>query len=136
MIIGFTGTRNTLTPVQLRNLIAGLMKLGEGWEGLHGDCIGADETFDKVCKELGLETSCRPCTFTNMRAYSTKAIAEPTNPMARNREIAADCDRLFACPPNEEELKKGSGTWATIRYGKKANKPVTIFYPSGLIEEV
>lgn len=134
MIIGFTGTRNALTGIQLRNLITGLMMLGESWEGLHGDCIGADAAFDAACKELGMVTKCRPCNFDNMRAYCTEAIAEPTNPMARNRLIAADCDRLFACPPNEEELKKGSGTWATIRYGGKADKIVTVFYPSGKVD--
>ena len=134
MIIGFTGTRNDLTEVQLRNIIAGLMELGEGWEGLHGDCVGADDVFDKCCKELGIVTKCRPCTFTNMRAYATEAIAEPVRPMERNRQIVADCDHLFACPPTEEEVKR-SGTWATIRFGRKANKPVTIFYPSGKIEQ-
>ena len=98
---------------------------------MHGDCVGADEQFDKLCKKLGIRTVCRPCTFTNMRAFCTEAIAEPTNPMARNRAIVADCHYLLACPPTAQEIKRGSGTWATIRYGRKANKSTKIIYPDG-----
>jgi len=134
-ILGFTGTRSTLTEIQLENLEAAI-KEKAGWQGLHGDCVGADAIFDQLCNTHGIPTRCRPCTFINLRAYTCEPLAEPANPMARNRAIVADCVELFACPPNEVELKKGSGTWATIRYGKKAKKPVTIFFPSGRIEHV
>ncbi len=134
-ILGFTGTRNGCNFSQLSNLLNLLNKeKNEETIGLHGDCIGADAQFDHLCKALEMETFCLPCNFENMRAHVTKALAEPVAPMERNRNIVARADVMFACPPNEVEIKSGSGTWATIRFSKKADKPLWILFPSGKID--
>lgn len=135
-ILGFTGSRGGCTAAQLVTLENHISLLPDDWQGLHGDCVGADEQFDELCKQYGIATVCRPCTLSHLRAYAADPIAEPTNAMARNRAIAATCEWLFACPPTKEELKRGSGTWATIRYGKKNKKPVTIIYPDGSEEGI
>jgi hypothetical protein len=142
-VIGFTGTRNGMTQAQ-RNKISELIKAVRVLAtnpvvGLHGDCIGADENFDDICRDQGLQTWCRPCTFESMRARTpAKEIAEPKTPMARNRDIIAQSTVLLACPPNYEEIKKGSGTWATIRYGRQRRKcqedlNVYVVFPDGSI---
>ncbi len=134
MIIGFTGTRNGMTPAQ-RERVHSLLWEWKDASALHGDCVGADADFHRLAVYLDMPTLCRPCTFTSMRANTgAREIAEPTNPMARNREIAKQCDVLIGCPPNGVELKKGSGTWATIRYGVKYGKPVHVVYPDGTVE--
>jgi hypothetical protein len=143
-IFGFTGTRSGMTDAQKAAVIAILDEYDEKYkdpdgtlpefQGLHGDCIGADEDFDDICNGIGMETFCRPCTFKNMRA-NTGAFesAEPKPPMQRNRDIVASADIMIACPPNFEPIKKGSGTWATIGFTRKAGKPLVIIYPDGSV---
>lgn len=138
MIVGFTGTRNGMTEaqvVEVAHLITKQCAANGRCVGLHGDCIGADANFHRLAEALGYDMQCRPCTFDSMRAHTgAREIAEPTNPMARNRAIAKQCDVLIGCPPNDTELKRGSGTWATIRYGVKYGKPVWVVYPDGRVE--
>jgi hypothetical protein len=139
VIIGFTGTRNGMSPNQIKAIHYRISELKAYLEtkqeyivGLHGDCIGADADFDKICREYGIETQCRPCTFENMRAFTpAKVIAEPKSPMQRNRDIVADADIILACPPNFERIKSGSGTWATIGFTEKTNKGLCIIFPDG-----
>jgi hypothetical protein len=105
--------------------------LGKDYLGLHGDCVGADADFDTICQEMGLRTVCRPCTYENMRAYTTDAISEPVAPMQRNRDIVADAKIMIAVPPNFTEIKKGSGTWATVHFTRRAQKPLYVVFPDG-----
>ena len=138
--IGFTGTRSGLTEDQyeiLGNLIRSYADLHNNVFGVHGDCVGADASFDALCKVHKVPTAIRPCTFSSLRAYCKgEILAEPKRPMQRNREIVADADVLFGCPPNKEPIKKGSGTWATIRMAKKAGIKHYIIYPDGDLDVV
>lgn len=145
MIVGFTGTRNGMTEAQRaavraelskwRTAAGDLMAIAgdpDGLSGLHGDCVGADADFDALCREHQIPTSCRPCTFESMRAMTgAREIAEPVRPMERNRAIVADADIMIACPPNDTPIKKGSGTWATIRFAERADVPTIIVFPDG-----
>lgn len=135
VIVGFTGRRDGMSRPQLREVHRILRELADGseqWSALHGDAIGADSEFDALCRTVGIETRCRPCTLINQRAFKAKPIAEATNPMARNRAIVKDCDILIGAPPTQKEQEKG-GTWNTIRMGRKANKRVVIVLPNGEI---
>lgn len=143
-VIGFTGTRNGMTSEQKegveRLLTSYCCKYGDSnLVGLHGDCVGADADFDALCRRGGyaFPVECRPCTFENMRARTAaKVIAPPMPPMERNRWIVRDSNVILACPPNDTEIKSGSGTWATIRFAKKEGKAVHIFFPNGSIDYV
>lgn len=135
--IGFTGTRSGMTDMQkevVTRIIKGFLE-ELTLTGLHGDCVGADEDFHNICRKADFKVLQRPCTFVNLRANTDAvAISEPTNPMARNQEIVNDCTFLLACPPTQEELQR-SGTWATIRMGRRAKKQVIIVYPDGSVVE-
>ncbi len=50
--------------------------------------------------------------------------------LARNRDIVNAADVLIAGPGGMEEIMR-SGTWATVRYARKKQKPVIIVYPNG-----
>jgi len=50
--------------------------------------------------------------------------------MARNRAIVADADVLIGAPPTDFEVKR-SGTWATLRYMRKAGKPSFVVKSDG-----
>ncbi len=142
--IGFTGTRSGCTPIQrlvLQQRLQGFVCRfgGSNLIGLHGDCVGADAEFDAVCREPsmdGMQIECRPCTYNDMRARTpAREIAPPMPPMERNRWIVADSDIMVACPPNKEEIKRGSGTWATINFTRRAGKPLYIIFPDGSVLE-
>lgn len=111
---------------------------------VHGDCVGADAECDDLARVMRIPRHIRPCSFNgnadhSMRAHcerhGAQVIAEATTPMARNRAIAKECDVLIACPPTKEELRKGSGTWATIRYGRKYGKRVVMVFPDGTAKD-
>lgn len=135
--IGFTGTRNGMTPPQRASVRQVLLhhlvsNPGTSMRALHGDCVGADADFHALAREQGIEVCCRPCTFDGMRARSgAPELAPPKPPMQRNRDIVADADLMIACPPNHTPIKRGSGTWATIGFAQRAGKPLTIVFPDG-----
>jgi hypothetical protein len=139
VIIGFTGTRNGMTPEQRREVASEISDVTSELHYLpvvlHGDCVGADADFDAIAAGLGCERWSRPCTAPpELRANTgAKQIAEPERPMARNRAIVAQADMMIACPPNFERIKTGSGTWATIGFTEKADKPLVIVFPDGRI---
>lgn len=141
-VVGFTGTREGMSEAQrasaaefMSNMVRESAEAEMGIEGLHGDCVGADADFHQICRDAGLHVSQRPCNLTSMRAYTDAAeIASIMAPMKRNQMIVDDCDVLVACPPPEAEVKR-SGTWATIRMGRRDNKQVVIIYPDGSIVE-
>lgn len=118
MIVGFTGTRNGMTPHQLVQLRDEL-RMRLSYEGTpvfhHGAAIGADRQAAEIAAEMG---------------YTVVAHPAGPNPLDRNRDIVAACDVLIATPKGVIEQRRGSGTWATMRYGQKARKPVVVIWPN------
>jgi hypothetical protein len=140
-IVGFTGPRKGMSKVQKKMVSRAVeacifrVKSVKGVIGLHGDCVGGDEEFDEICKrDHLLETVCMPCTFDNLRAYCTKAIAEPVAPMQRNRNIVEKAHAMVAAPPTREEIRRGSGTWATIKFTRRAEKTLYLCFPDGEVQ--
>lgn len=145
--IGFTGTRKGMTKAQGEAVMDFLAELqrrmvgdpdlaGCDLNGLHGDCVGADADFDKACGILGIQTFSRPGHIPTLRAYSNATpIADAEDCMARNQKIVDNCNVLIACPETEAEMRK-SGTWATIRMGRrKSDLMVIVIRPDGSIVE-
>ena len=131
--IGFTGTREGLSPrqeVSLRAILETFIS-GDRVYFHHGDCIGADAkahtvfcdlvSWDRVILHPPLETRslsfCQAVMSHRPKAYLT-----------RDREIAASCGVLVACPKEHREVVR-SGTWATVRYARAAGKTVVILWP-------
>lgn len=142
MIIGFTGTSSGMTEEQLVAVEDLVSKLIEPFDlswvsAVHGDCVGADEDFDKIVEPKGIRRLIYPCTYEGMRAFCKDAhfVAEPKRPMQRNRDIVARAHVMIATPPNYVKIKRGSGTWATIGFTRRAKKPLYIVFPNGKIQE-
>ncbi len=129
-IVGFTGTRQGMTPEQkatVRNVFGAV----KGTLLVHGDCVGADSDAHDIAKALDMYIRVRPCTMRGFRAHRTgDERVEPAGVMERNRAIVNDCAVLVATPPTFEEILR-SGTWATIRYARKVQKAVCIIWPDG-----
>lgn len=136
--IGFTGPRDGMFSPQ----DAAVVHLIETWtrilppallSGLHGDCVGGDARFDAILERFGVNTFCRPCTWEKFRARTrAEVIAEPVAPMVRNRAIVADVAVMIACPPTERKVPH-SGTWATIGFTRRVEKPLALVLPNGEI---
>jgi hypothetical protein len=132
--IGFTGTREGMTPSQkdtLRGRFTALRAEHDHVVFHYGQAIGADEEAAIIAREMGFWVVSHPSNLPDQRSPRVDLINEvrdPKPPLERNRDIVNESSRMFATPrtPNEEIR---SGTWATIRYADKAGVPVERILP-------
>ena len=137
MIYGFTGTQDGMTDIQ-KGMVAAVLSNGfqENDQFHHGDCIGADAEASHIASNLygdrGYEIHIHPCTIRNKRAFcSGNVIYHAIPPLDRNKVIVRVCDALIAAPKDIETIR--SGTWSTVRFARKLNKPIYIVYPDGKV---
>lgn len=142
MIVGFTGTRNTPTPLQSRWLREYLALQGVT-ELHHGGCVGSDWLAHRHALELGIRVVVHPGPPGKWRAeeclipHELVTVLPAKHYLARNRDIVNACDRLLATPKElpgsaaEQRPMRGSGTWYTVRYAGDQEMPVVICYPDG-----
>lgn len=121
MKIGFTGTRAGMSVAQasqLQLVVAWLrqadQKVGRVTEFHDGDC--PDGGADQEARALAVALGC------------VSVLHQPRDSTARvmlDRDIAIACSVLVVAPrTDKEELR--SGTWATVRYARKAGKPIVM----------
>ncbi len=133
MKIGFTGTQDGITPPQFDLLVEVLQELHEVTEAHHGDCFGADYQFSVIidCIFGTGKITIHPPTNNKKRAFCRADVLEKPFPyLVRNHHIVDATDILIACPKGPER-KRGSGTWATIRYARKQKGVLVILWPDG-----
>jgi len=142
VILGFTGARLGVTQAQRAALSSVIVPPDLV---LHGGAKGADAQFHAVIAEmlgpeLPLPIEVYPgesarWTYWNYASDSGRRFrVHPTAPpLDRNRAIVSRCDHLLACPDGPERTR--SGTWTTVRYARRAGKPVTIIMPDGTVLE-
>jgi len=94
---------------------------------VHGDCVGADAEAHAIALSLGITVRKRPSNIKGLQANTVGGltIAEPENPLVRNRLIVDSCDFLIACPDKPEHTR--SGTWSTVRYAKTKDRIVVLY---------
>lgn len=141
MKLGFSGTRDGLSPIQTFVMHGWLQReLREGDEFHHGDCIGADQSAHNFVAELkpgrpGLTIIGHPPINERARAFTNcDALWLPKDYLDRNHDIVNSTETLLVTPGTEHEIVR-SGTWSTLRYARKNRRPIAIIYPSGRLEE-
>lgn len=99
----------------------------------HGDCSGADFNVGEICRRLQIPVGLFPST-SKTRGWSTWGVymQEPTPPLARNKDIVNAGAWVLACPGEMHEERR-SGTWAAVRYARKAGKPIVFVWPNGKV---
>lgn len=129
--VGFTGTRAGMTMAQA-SVVALLVKELAPTSVHHGDCVGADAEFDRICEGLGItDIQVHPPDKNDFRAH-TRAAQWPERPyLERNRDIVGMCHVLIATPQGMTEQKRRSGTWHTVRYARDREIPRIIVFPDG-----
>ncbi len=140
MRIIFTGTQKGTTEPQHESLEAVLEGHDpEVTEGVHGLSVGADEEFHFLCRQFGIPLRGHPGDLPDKRASipaSEFAVLLPPEPnLARNHTmisyavLSSEKSQLLVCPKRDyEELR--SGTWATVRYARRAGLDILYIWPS------
>ena len=133
--VGFTGTQSGMTNPQHLIVKLFIQKYSDEIEDVrHGDCIGADSDFHDISKLYDKKVIIHPPKNKTKRAFKRgDVILEPDEYLKRNHDIVDACNILLATPKENEEVIR-SGTWATIRYGKKSKKMVIIIFPDGKVD--
>lgn len=141
MEVGFTGTRSGMTSQQRMSFLGWLQKQPGGGvdEFHHGCCVGADEAAVDIIDFMprALAIIGHPPTVKTME--SAKAVGRstlvkaPAAYLTRNRNIVDASDVLLACPKGPEEQR--SGTWSTVRYARKRDRRVVVFWPNGEVTD-
>lgn len=130
--IGFTGTQEGMTALQKQGVLNILSTLrGAQYEYFHhGDCIGADEEAHKIAQGLGYKIIIHPPLNQSKRAFCEGAdtILRPKEYLDRNEDIVCSSNVLIATPKEMEEVLR-SGTWSTVRRGKKYGRIVHLLKP-------
>lgn len=132
MKLGFTGSSKYVTEAQKSGFIFLVSKLLPS-EFHHGDCIQADAlAHDLILQYVpDCDILIHPPDNNTKRAYcenySFKYAKKPY--LDRNKDIVMDTEALIALPDGEEVLR--SGTWSTVRFARKLNRPIWIIYPDG-----
>ena len=110
-----------MSPRQIHHLGYLMLRYDGCGEAHHGDCIGADEQFHNHFVYITKVMHAHPCDMLDLRAHcEADVIHEIKPPLVRNRDIVRSIDVLIAAPAQDHEVKRGSGTWATIRYAREA----------------
>lgn len=131
IIIGFTGTQEGMTEEQFQ-IVLSLVNIYNPSSVHHGDCIGADYQFHEIVSYHANNRTfitIHPPEDSSKRAFCRgyELILKPKPYLDRNRDIVDRSTILIAAPKSKEVLR--SGTWATIRYARKINRPHIIVMP-------
>lgn len=151
--ISFTGTRSGMKPEQrgyFVNLVAAIMGTQFENEWHDGDCIGGDDEAHQIVARIKHDRELHGLGSITMvghpgdtpEYYASNVFDESREPKGnidRNHDMVDECEILIACPGEMENVPRGSGTWATIRYCLKQQRYRTnlwlfIIYPNGTID--
>lgn len=136
--IGFTGTRDGMTADQSRQFVRFMR--GYIGEFHNGYAEGADEQSLRTVDNMGGYTlHIHPPKIKKYIAHykpkhSEVVWYEEDDFLERDRHIVVGSEVLIATPSGKVEIKRGSGTWATIRIARVELLPVVIIYPSGEVK--
>lgn len=132
VVVGFTGSREGMTPQQ-RRVVEEIVR--GATEAHHGDCVGADETFHWICRRAGVPVVGHPPEGNRLRAFCDGfARVEPSKPfLERNKDIVQAATLVVATPKDTREPARviGEGTWATVRYARGRPVALRVVMPDG-----
>ncbi len=134
--VGFTGTRHGVSfhqEMELGKLFLALRRKGRTLVAHHGDCMGADATFYRLARGLGLKVICHPPINKNWRSnLGGDESREELHPLARNAVIVRESTVMIAAPMDLTEQIRG-GTWSTIRRARAWGRPLAILWRDGSV---
>lgn len=134
--IGVTGSRSLDPMRDIPKIMAVLETLPKGSTLVTGACVGVDSFVASQAKGLGLKVHTivpadrsRVDRFWREYADTFEEMPEGTSYLARNIEIVKASERRLLGFPQADEgaaVSRRSGSWQTIRLGKKAGLDVLV----------
>jgi hypothetical protein len=127
MRIGFTGTREGMSSLQKEQFVMKLFELNPT-EFHHGDCRGADGEAHNIVREFFPNVKIighLPQSFAQRAFRVCDEYKDPLPYLVRDHKIVDISEFMFGAPLTDDEIVR-SGTWATIRYARKQNKPLLL----------
>lgn len=146
MKVGFTGTRERPTNRQLALLVNTLedgKSDGSITEIHHGACVGADAAVHAIAIECELLVHVWPpvnqryCAVETLVPHRLVTVHPRMPYLDRNREIVRATTGLVALPKQDEQPDRmeWGGTWYTVNFAERMDKPVAVYYPKGVVEQ-
>lgn len=133
MKLGVTGTRHGPTRAQAGALLTLIAELAPEELG-HGDCKGVDAAAHLIARRLGVRVHQFPPMANACRAFCDvlegEVVEAPAPFLTRDRNLAVWCEVLVAVPAEYRE-RLHSGTWATVRRGRQAQRTIIVLTPDG-----
>lgn len=131
--IGFTGPRIGMTVAQAAS-VSSLIQKSNAVVAHHGDCIGGDAQFHKICRGMGLWIVGHPPINPKYRAWcDVDDLRTEKDYLIRDKDIILESKRMIAAPKTTQWIPH-SGTWATITTARQLLRPLAIVYPAGTVE--
>lgn len=142
MILGYTGTRKGMTQAQVQTVDELVDRLaprviGSSYQFLHGCAEGGDRQFHGIVAARGplwlypVLDEQRAWAKRHRRAFDI--LVECADLIGRNHDMADKAMAFIAAPRGFVEQKRGSGTWATMRYCKKIHRICYVVWPDGTV---
>lgn len=137
--LAVTATQGGGTPEQLWEAANFLQSCVELEEFHHGGCVGGDEELAFLVSRMLPHVQVHLHPGSTPEKYATYAydisswvVYDAKDNLERNQDMVNATDHLLGMPGEAEEILR-SGTWATIRYARKAGRPHTLLYPDGTV---
>lgn len=130
--VGFTGTRECMTPEQQEEL-RNLLTARNPTEFHHGDCIGADAEAHAIVRRWLPDCTImiHPPADPSLRAWCKgDGEFEAAPYLDRNKRIVDSVHELLAAP-HEAKMQRRGGTWSTVRYANRKETPCLVITPAG-----
>lgn len=143
MIWGETGTREGAEARQLASVAWLFAKYGI--KTLHdGDCVGVDSQLYDLAQAFQVGVVMHPPTNPNNRAFrgmgdDDLVVMRPAKGyFIRDKDIVDESEVMVGVPrqnlePKDSWKRGNGGTWWTINYARKQEKPLAIVWPTGFI---
>ena len=133
MILGFTGSRYGMSPQQTRVMQMYIRHFlaGNNNEFHQGGCVGCDEQAAEYAHMQGYKIITHPPIIKTLASNKILGTYLPAKPyLERNRDIVDVSDSLIAVPRNNQ-YEPRSGTWSTIKYARRHQKPIIVLGTNG-----
>lgn len=137
--VGFTGTRNGMTPAQVET-VGRILRDLDPLELHHGACVGADaqihgimhRNFQECVMHIHPGLGANPKLRAEVYARPCDVVYDPLAHIERNHVIVDSTDVLIAVPAGSKPEKgRTGGTWATVVYANQVGKVARIVMPDG-----
>ena len=136
--VGITAPRIGLSPIQddILTILLGALRANGAAEFHHGECVGGDERGAEIAQWFRFWIVAHPPVRIDWRAnFPADEWRPPLDYLVRDRALVDEVDLLLGFP-DQDTWRPRSGTWFTIGYAQKAQRPRVVIGPTGTLVDL